>query len=113
MISTMNEGGHLDIKAQWQDKDNIAVILSDNGPGLPENDLKGIFEPFSNFATNTGSANLSLAITYALVQQIGGDIGIDSRLGIGTRFDIRIPAKLPESIAKMSRGETTCKFTPR
>jgi signal transduction histidine kinase len=113
MISTMNEGGHLDVKAQWQDKDNIAVTLSDNGPGLPETDVKGIFEPFSNFATNTGSTNLSLAITYALVQQIGGDIGIDSRLGIGTRFDIRIPAKLPESIAEMSRGGTTCKFTPR
>lgn len=113
MISTMNEGGHLDIKAQWQDKDNIAVILSDNGPGLPENDLKGIFEPFSNFATNTGSTNLSLAVTFALVQQIGGDIGIDSRLGIGTRFDIRIPAQLPESVAEMSGGGTTCKSTPR
>ncbi len=113
MISTMNEGGHLDIKAQWQDKDNIAVTLSDNGPGLPESDIKGIFEPFSNFATNTGSANLSLAITYALVQQIGGDIDIDSRLGIGTRFDIRIPAQLPESVAEMLRGGTACKFTPR
>lgn len=113
MISTMNEGGHLDIKAQWQDKDNISVILSDNGPGLPENDLRGIFEPFSNFATNTGSTNLSLAVTFALVQQIGGDIGIDSRLGIGTRFDIRIPAQLPESVAEMSGGGTTCKFTPR
>jgi signal transduction histidine kinase len=113
MISTMNEGGHLDIKAQWQDTDNIAVILSDNGPGLAESDLKGIFEPFSNFATNTASTNLSLAITYALVQQIGGDIRIDSRLGIGTRFDIRIPAQLPESIAEMSRGGTACKFTPR
>jgi signal transduction histidine kinase len=54
-----------------------------------------------------------LAITYALVQQIGGDIRIDSRLGIGTRFDIRIPAQLPESIAEMSRGGTACKFTPR
>jgi signal transduction histidine kinase len=113
MISTMNEGGHLDIKAQLQDKESIAVTLSDNGPGLPESDLKGIFEPFSNFATNTGSTNLSLAITYALVQQIGGGIRIDSRLGIGTRFDIRIPTKLPESIAEMSGGGTTCKFTPR
>ena len=112
MISTMHEGGHFDIKAQLQDKDNIAVTLSDNGPGLPESDLKGIFEPFSNFATNTGSANLSLAITFALVQQIGGDIGIDSRLCIGTRFDIRIPAQLPESVVEMLRGGTTCKFTP-
>lgn len=113
MISTMNEGGHLDIKAQWQDKDNIAVILSDNGPGLPESKLKGIFEPFSNFATNTGSTDLSLAITYALVQQIGGHIGIDSRFGIGTRFDIRIPAQLPESVVEMLHVETRCKFTPR
>jgi signal transduction histidine kinase len=112
MISTMNEGGHLDIKAQWQNNDIITVTLSDNGPGLPESDLKGIFEPFSNFATNTSSTNLSLAITYALVQQIGGDIAIDSRLGIGTRFDIRIPIKQPESIAETSRNGTTCKFTP-
>jgi two-component system, NtrC family, sensor kinase len=104
MISTMKEGGHLDIKAHWLDEETIAVILSDNGPGLPESELKGIFEPFSNFTTNTGSTNLSLAVTYALVQQIGGDVSIDSRLGIGTRFDIRIPAKLPESIAQMSRG---------
>jgi signal transduction histidine kinase len=110
MISTMNEGGHLDIKAHWQNTDNIAVILSDNGPGVPASQLKGIFEPFSNFATNTSGTNLSLAITYALVQQIGGDIAIDSRLGIGTRFDIRIPAKLPDSTAEFLSGGASCKY---
>jgi signal transduction histidine kinase len=113
MITTMNEGGHLDIKAQWLDKDTIVVTLSDNGPGLPESDLKGIFEPFSNFATNTSSTNLSLAITYALVQQIGGDIGIESRVGKGTRFDIRIPTTLPESVAEMAIGGNTCQSIPR
>jgi signal transduction histidine kinase len=113
MISTMNEGGHLDIKARWQGKKTIAVTLSDNGPGLPDSDLKGIFEPFSNFATNTSSTNLSLAITYALVQQIGGDIGVDSRVGVGTRFDILIPTKLPESDAELAGGDKTCRFAPR
>jgi signal transduction histidine kinase len=113
MISTMSEGGHLDIKAQQQEKDTITVALSDNGPGLTENDLKGIFEPFSNFATNTSSTNLSLAITYALVQQIGGNIGIDSRVGMGTRFDIHIPTKLPESVAETFNSDNACQFTPR
>jgi signal transduction histidine kinase len=80
---------------------------------LPDSDLKGIFEPFSNFATNTSSTNLSLAITYALVQQIGGDIGVDSRVGVGTRFDILIPTKLPESDAELAGGDKTCRFAPR
>lgn len=97
-VSQMDKGGRLNIEIKPMEKDYMTVTLADNGPGIPENELKGIFEPFFTFSTDTTGTNLSLAITYALVQQIGGQISIDSRLGKGTRFNIRIPIKRPGPI---------------
>lgn len=97
-VSKMNEGGQLEITAEQKDKEYITVILSDTGPGIPETELMGIFEPFSTFRTDTSGTNLSIAITYALVQQIGGHISIDNQIGIGTQFKIRIPIELTEPI---------------
>jgi signal transduction histidine kinase len=94
-IAVMNDGGYLEIKAERVDTDFLAVTFSDSGAGIAEADLKYVFEPFYYSRTGESGTGLSLAVTYALVQEIGGQIRVQSELGKGTRFNIQIPLKIP------------------
>jgi signal transduction histidine kinase len=94
-VAVMNDGGHLEIKAERQDADFVSTTFSNNGPGIPEADLKHVFEPFFYSRTGESGTGLGLAVTYALVQEIGGQISVQSELGTGTRFNIRLPLKMP------------------
>ena len=48
---------------------------------------------------------VGLAVTYALVQEIGGQISVQSELGRGTRFKIRLPLKMPQQDQKDTGGQ--------
>jgi len=92
-FSSMSEGGHIAIMAGRANDDSIAITFSDNSRGIPEKDLARVFEPFFYTPTGESGTGLGLAITYALVQEIGGDISVQSRIGQGTRFNIQLPFK--------------------
>jgi two-component system NtrC family sensor kinase len=94
-ITVMKDGGHLGIKAEREDTDFVSITFSNNGPGIPEADLKHVFEPFFYSRTGEGGTGLGLAVTYALVREIGGKISVQSELGAGTHFNIRLPLKMP------------------
>jgi signal transduction histidine kinase len=95
-IGAMKDGGHLEIGATRMQEDYITVTFTDNGRGIPESDLKHIFEPFYYAKTGHSGTGLGLAVTYALVQEIGGRISVQSRPGQETCFTISIPLKRPE-----------------
>ncbi len=99
-IAVMNDGGHLEIKAQRENTDFVSITFSNNGPGIPEADLKHVFEPFFYSRTGERGTGLGLAVTYALVQEIGGQISVQSEPGTGTRFNIRLPLKMPRKDRK-------------
>jgi signal transduction histidine kinase len=95
-IGAMNDGGHLEIMATRRDENYVSVKFTDNGRGIPESDLKHIFEPFYYSKTGHSGTGLGLAVTHALVQEIGGTITVQSRPGQETCFDVNIPLKMPE-----------------
>jgi signal transduction histidine kinase len=95
-IAAMQGGGHLEIEARSEDTDFVSIIFSDSGPGIAKADLKHVFEPFFYSRTGESGTGLGLAVTYALVQEIGGQISVQSELGQGTRFNIRLPLKMPQ-----------------
>ncbi len=99
-IAVMNDGGHLEIKTQREDTDFVSITFSNNGPGIAEADLKHVFEPFFYSRTGERGTGLGLAVTYVLVQEIGGRISVQSELGTGTRFNIRLPLKMPRKDQK-------------
>jgi signal transduction histidine kinase len=103
-IAVMNDGGHLEIKAEREDADFVSITFSNNGPGITEADLKHVFEPFFYSRTGESGTGLGLAVTYALVQEIAGQISVESVPGRGTRFNIRLPLKLPRE-DQTSAGE--------
>ena len=73
----------------------MILTVDDDGPGIPEADLRHVFEPFFYSRTGERGTGIGLAVTYALVQEIGGQISVQSKLGTGTRFNIRLPLKMP------------------
>jgi two-component system NtrC family sensor kinase len=73
-------------------EDAWAVLeVADNGPGIPEQDLIRIFDPFFTSKVGVGTG-LGLAISRRIVEEIGGSLiaGRDDRLG-GARFVVRLP----------------------
>jgi two-component system NtrC family sensor kinase len=90
-FAAMADGGHLDIKVYRRSAESISVEVTDNGCGIPEVDLKRIFEPFFSTKKTKGGTGLGLSITYGLVRELGGDIRVESAVGKGTSFTVTLP----------------------
>jgi hypothetical protein len=94
----MASGGWLTIKTSAsppasEDSQEVVAIVSDTGQGISQDDIKRIYDPF--FTTKRAGASgtgLGLSITYGIIQEHSGHIGVESSLGQGTSFQIRLPA---------------------
>lgn len=77
-----------------RDGDDVVLTVSDRGRGIHADDLTTIFEQFERgrLATDDGGTGLGLASARDLVQQQHGTIGLESRVGDGTRVTVRLPA---------------------
>jgi two-component system NtrC family sensor kinase len=75
--------------------DGVVVTITDNGPGIPEKQLRHVFEPF--YSSKGGNhAGLGLAICRETMQNLGGDIAVASHPGQGTTFTLRFPLAPPD-----------------
>jgi two-component system, NtrC family, sensor kinase len=92
-FAAMSDGGHLLITCGLKDSEHLLVTVTDDGHGIPEHDLKRIFEPFFSTNTNKGGTGLGLFITYNLIQELGGRIAVESEPEMGTRFFVTLPLK--------------------
>ena len=73
--------------------ENIKIIYSDDGYGIPEENLGKIFEPFFTTKRNQGGTGLGLHIVYNLINhKLKGNIEIDSIVTQGTKFILTIPS---------------------
>ena len=93
-FAAMDNGGRLDITVTPKGKDAMIITIADNGHGIPAEDLRHVFEPFFTTRSAQGGTGLGLSITYGMVQEIEGDIAVESKLGEGTRFIITLPRRV-------------------
>ncbi|MFH2219686.1 MAG: PAS domain-containing protein [Pseudomonadota bacterium] len=70
---------------------SVLVEVEDNGHGLEQKHVDRIFEPFFTTRRNDGGTGLGLSVSYGLVQEHNGRIGVLSRPGVGTRFTVFLP----------------------
>jgi PAS domain S-box-containing protein len=85
----MPEGGHLVVKSEVPSPEWVAVSFTDTGVGISEEDLEMNFEPL--FTTKAKGVGLGLAVTRTLVEGHGGIIEVESEVGVGTTFTVRLP----------------------
>jgi signal transduction histidine kinase len=90
-FAALADGGRLDITVKRIEPQRVSIAFSDNGCGIPETDLKRVFEPFFTTKAEKGGTGLGLSITYGLVQELGGEITVQSEIGKGTTFTIILP----------------------
>jgi signal transduction histidine kinase/HPt (histidine-containing phosphotransfer) domain-containing protein len=87
----------------WREDDWVIAEVADQGPGIPADKLRTIFEPFlqldSSFARAYGGTGLGLTISQDIVQAIGGQLWAESEVGKGSRFFVRL-AVTTEAVAK-------------
>jgi two-component system cell cycle sensor histidine kinase/response regulator CckA len=69
----------------------VKITIEDSGVGIPEELLSRIFDPY--FTTKQRGSGLGLATVYSIIKNHNGYVGVESRLGVGTRFKVYIPAK--------------------
>lgn len=77
---------------------DIELQVCDNGVGIPAENLPRIFDPFFTTKLGEGGSGLGLHIVYSLVQRsLGGQIGVDSKVGQGAQFFVRLPRSAPQA----------------
>ncbi len=96
-LDAMPDGGRLAISIAAEaaepgttDPSWVRIDVSDTGPGIQEKDLDRLFEPF--FTTKAAGSGLGLAIIKSTVERHAGSVRVDSQLGAGTTFSVRLPA---------------------
>jgi two-component system NtrC family sensor kinase len=78
----------------WRDRDSVFCSIEDNGPGIPEEIHKDIFNPFFTTKPVGQGTGLGLSISYDIVVNgHNGSITVDSAAGSGAKFTIRLPIK--------------------
>jgi signal transduction histidine kinase len=87
---TVASCGRLTLRTFRTDRGDVALSVSDTGPGIPEEEQEKIFEPL--YTTRARGIGLGLAVSKNLVEANQGHIRIRSRPGAGTTFVIHLPS---------------------
>jgi two-component system NtrC family sensor kinase len=89
-----HEHGKLQIST-FQKGDEIHVVLTDNGKGIPPERIERIFEPFYTTKAPGRGTGLGLSVCHQVIKQHDGHILVDSQVGEGTRFTVILPVHRP------------------
>ena len=91
------EGGKVTVN-QFTRNDEIVIEVIDNGVGIPKEDQSKIFQRFYRVdkarSRSVGGTGLGLAITKHIVHSLKGSISVESELGEGSKFIVRLPKKI-------------------
>ncbi len=86
------EQGRLTITTRYLDRlKSVLIEVEDNGIGMEPEVMDRIFDPFFTTRRNAGGTGLGLSVSYGLVQEHRGIIGVHSRPGLGSHFTVLLP----------------------
>ena len=97
-------GGILDITTRYENG-RVIVDVADTGEGIPQANLPRIFDPFFTTKPVGKGTGLGLSICYGIVRKLGGNITVNSAVGIGTTFHIYLPSGDGVVETPLQRGE--------
>lgn len=79
----------------WSEAENVFVSVADTGCGMPDEIQQRIFEPFFTTKEVGKGTGLGLSISYDIIRKHGGEITVESEVGRGTTFIVRLPLQPP------------------
>ena len=98
-IQAMPEGGKLTIRTK-PSGNYVILIIEDTGTGMTEGVMKQIFVPFFTTKEVGQGTGLGLAVVHGIVTSHEGAIHVESRVGHGSRFEVRLPVGDPQDLVK-------------
>lgn len=108
------EEGGVRVRA-WRDQDDIVVSVADTGPGIAMEDQKRLFEPFqqldSSIRRRHGGSGLGLSISRRFVEMHGGEMWLESEVGVGTTIRFSLPLEAPP-MAERAKDDVKRWFSP-
>ncbi len=112
-IKCTREGGHIEVNVHRQTH-NVLITVSDTGIGIPEDKLELIFERFEQVDNSlTGDhegTGMGLSLVRSLVEMHGGNIRVESNLGVGSKFSVLLPVRVLKDKECFSDSETDTKI---
>ena len=93
-IQCMDEGGVLTITIQ-PSLGGVRITIADTGCGIPPEDLEKIFDRFYTTKKNGQGTGLGLTIARSIARDLGGEIHVESEVGVGSAFSICLPSLTP------------------
>ncbi|OCP23594.1 MULTISPECIES: DAHL domain-containing protein [unclassified Ensifer] len=90
-MATMDRRGLLIVRTRLTSSDTVQIEFCDNGPGISEEHLAKVFDPFFTTKAIGEGTGMGLSISYRIVENHGGTIAVNSRLGKGTVFTVTLP----------------------
>ncbi|HEV2680615.1 MAG TPA: response regulator, partial [Rhodanobacter sp.] len=99
--------GKVVLRAQ-RTADGLQFSVSDTGPGIPEASQMRLFQRFEqeDGPQRRAGSGLGLAICRELVDMMGGSIELESRLGHGSTFHVRLPLAAPAVVSRLPSTDT-------
>jgi C4-dicarboxylate-specific signal transduction histidine kinase len=91
----------------FEDSDHVIVTITDNGPGIPDNHLKNIWQPFYTTKAEGKGTGLGLSISQNLIRDNGGTISVRNRAPKGAQFRIEFPKSSSEPISHSLNPKNT------
>lgn len=87
--------GRVDVHVRPVESGNVRVVVSDTGPGIPPDSITELFQPFHRLvgdgSERSEGTGLGLALTARLMEEMGGTIGVESTVGVGSTFWVEFP----------------------
>lgn len=87
-LKAMPDGGTLEVSGALRNG-AYEIVFADSGRGMTEEERANLFHPFQSFFDS--GTGLGMAIVYRIVQDLGGDLSVDSRPGRHTRITVKLP----------------------
>jgi two-component system NtrC family sensor kinase len=94
-IDAIGKDGEIQVKSRCSDS-FIKVEIKDNGPGIPQDKQKKVFDPFYTTKETGKGTGLGLWVSYDIIEKMGGKIRLVSEVGKGTTFTVELPIVAPE-----------------
>ena len=94
-IDAMEGGGKLTMRAILDGRDRVKVVISDTGMGIPEEEIESAFD--YSYTTREKGLGLGLPIVHKIIEEHGGRITIESRVGKGTDVSVFLPLRVTAS----------------